>query len=287
MDEPGSGAFSLNRPIVSIAGRHFDLSAAAGHSLAIPLDFEGEQPSFFGVPRASRSAVSAGDFIGDTRQGGSCNCERLELVPHCNGTHTECVGHVTEQRAAVHALVGGVTLPALLLSITAQPLSESGESGPARAEPDDYVISRAALRDAARGIEAKDAAGALVLRSLPNDESKRSRDWMAEGAPAWLTREAAEWLVENGIEHLLVDLPSVDRADDGGELVAHRVFWGLPAGSRNIAEARRPHASITEMIFVPDELADGLWLLKLEIPAFNTDAVPSRPMLYPETDIAL
>jgi arylformamidase len=100
----------------------------------------------------------------------------------------------------------------------------------------------------------------------------------------WRKPSTDQWLVEQGIEHLLVDLPSVDRAEDGGELVAHRVFWGLPPGSRDIGESRRPHASITEMIFVPDELEDGPWLLRLEIPALNTDAVPSRPVLHPPVD---
>ena len=39
------------------------------------------------------------------------------------------------------------------------------------------------------------------------------------------------------LEAVSFDLPSLDRADDGGHLAAHRVYWGLPAGSQS---ASRP-----------------------------------------------
>ena len=97
-------------------------------------------------------------------------------------------------------------------------------------------------------------------------------------APApYLSREAAALLVERGIETLVLDLPSADRADDGGKLTAHRVFFGLPPGSRRAGEATRPRASITELAWIPPEVPDGLYLLDLQLPAFASDAAPSRP----------
>ena len=54
----------------------------------------------------------------------------------------------------------------------------------------------------------------------------------------YLSREAAEFLVARGIEHLVVDLPSIDRAHDEGRLTAHRVFFGLPPGSHASSHAR-------------------------------------------------
>jgi len=95
-----------------------------------------------------------------------------------------------------------------------------------------------------------------------------------------LSRAAAELLVERGIEHLVVDLPSIDRPQDEGRLTAHRVFFGLPHESRELAQARRPHSTITELAHIPDEVADGWYLLELQVPALGGDAVPSRPLLY-------
>ena len=83
-----------------------------------------------------------------------------------------------------------------------------------------------------------------------------------------------------GIETLVLDLPSADRADDGGKLTAHRIFFGLPPGSRRAADSSRPRASITELAWIGPGIPDGLYLLDLQLPAFLTDAAPSRPLLF-------
>ena len=81
------------------AGRRFAVATAGGVSLAIPLELHGgPQPTHFGAPAARAEPLVAAGFIGDARQGGSCNCEAVTLVPHCNGTHTEGPGHLTDER---------------------------------------------------------------------------------------------------------------------------------------------------------------------------------------------
>jgi hypothetical protein len=39
--------------------------------------------------------------------------------------------------------------------------------------------------------------------------------------------------------------------------------------------------TITELIFVPNEVKDGPYLLNLQTAAFENDATPSRPVIYP------
>ena len=39
------------------------------------------------------------------------------------------------------------------------------------------------------------------------------------------------------------------------------------------------------MIYVPDCISDGSYLLNLQIPAFLSDAAPSRPILYALNEI--
>ena len=39
--------------------------------------------------------------------------------------------------------------------------------------------------------------------------------------------------------------------------------------------------SLTEMIYVPDGIPDGLYWLHLELAPLVSDATPSRPVLYP------
>ena len=43
---------------------------------------------------------------------------------------------------------------------------------------------------------------------------------------------------------------------------------------------------MTELAYVPDSAADGLYLLDLHVPAFAADAAPSRPVLYPLAEAA-
>ena len=257
-------------------GRRYRADVGDPVSIAIPLDFGGPQPSCFDAPRAESRAFLAGPFVGDTRAGGSCNCEILTLAPHCNGTHTECVGHVTEDRVAVSERVpGGLSLARLVtvVPVVASDSKEGSDPGPA---PGDRLITASALEAALPG-GGGSPTSALVVRTTKEEPRRAYRG----PAPApYLTREAAALLVARGIDTLVLDLPSADRADDGGKLTAHRVFFGLPPGSRRAADATRPRASITELAFIGPGIPDGLYLLDLQLPAFLSDAAPSRPLLF-------
>lgn len=252
--------------------------------LAIPLRFDEAQPSAFGAPPATAEPLRAGAFVGDVARGGSCNCAVHRLVPHCNGTHTECVGHLVRQPVHVHEVRRGGFEPALLVSIDTPAAAESGESSDPPPQPGDRLVTAAALDAAWRRCAWPEVAvRALAIRTLPNGAAKATRRYVAESPPPYLTREAAQWLVAQGIEHVLVDVPSLDRLDDGGRLTAHRVFWGLPPGSTDVTAAERPQATVTELVFAPDAVPDGRYLLDLQVPAFAADAAPSRPILYPVT----
>ena len=113
---------------------------------------------------------------------------------------------------------------------------------------------------------------ALVLRTLPNDAAKRQRHYSGTN-PTYIEPALAEWLVEYNVQHFLLDLPSVDREEDAGQLLAHHAFWQYPAQPRR-------EATITELIFVPDEVPDGLYLLNIQITSLELDASPSKPVLY-------
>lgn len=262
-----------------IGGRRLSADFARPLSIAIPLEFGGPQPSCFGAPPATARPFAAGPFVGDTRAGGSCNCELLTLAPHCNGTHTECVGHVTEERVAVTDCLEGGLVFALLVSLMPVAAAATAEdSDPVPAEGD-LLVTAAALQAATARHFGPDPR-ALVIRT-PVGADLPLQSFRGPAPAPYLSRQAAGWLVARDIEHLVLDLPSADRADDGGRLTAHRMFFGLPTGSRRAAEARRPQATITELARVPAGIQDGYYLLDLQIPAFKADAAPSRPLLYP------
>jgi arylformamidase len=214
--------------------------------------------------------------------GASCNCQTLTLIPHCNGTHTECVGHLTREPVDAHRVAPLGLLPAVLVSVAPVDAGTTKESTDPAPHPGDLLITRDALE---RSWLASFTPRALVIRSLPNQPAKQNRDY-SDSTPPYLSREAAELLVERGIEHLVVDLPSIDRSHDEGRLTAHRIFFGLPPGSVALAQATRARATVTELAYIPDIATDGPYLLELQVPALGGDAVPSRPLLYALSSVA-
>lgn len=264
---------------VAVDAGALEVDLARPVSLAVAMDFTGPQPRHFAAPRASSRPFAVAGFSGSVAGGASCNCEVLTLIPHCNGTHTECVGHLTSERLDAWRVVPAEPLPAAVLSVEPRVAGETRESTDPVPEARDLLITREAL-EGGWPPRAPFAARALALRTLPNPEDKRTRDY-SDLTPPYLTREAAEWLVARGILHLIVDLPSIDRTHDEGRLTAHRIFFGLPPGSTRLADATRPAATITELAFIPEVVRDGPCLCQLQVPALGGDAVPSRPLLYP------
>ena len=89
----------------------------------------------------------------------------------------------------------------------------------------------------------------------------------------YLDHRAAAFLRDLGVQHLLIDLPSVDKEKDDGALLAHKAFWNIPQGPRK-------NATITEFVYVNDTINDASYVLNLQVAPFENDAAPSRPVLY-------
>jgi len=269
--------------LMCVEGRRFRVRGDRSADISVPLDFHGRQPSHFCAPPATAEPVEFGGFVGDTRQGGSCNCEVLTLVPHCNGTHTESARHLVTDSPHVASLATDALVPALLLSVPTRPAGWAREGSFPEALPGDQWVTADELKRAAERVDCQPQA-ALVVRTLPNDRDKCWRDYGRGETPAYFSLDAVNLAVDWDVRHLLIDLPSLDRSQDQGKLSGHRRFWGLPAAGPVASDPGRPDASITEMIFVPDDLPDGLYALSLQIAPFVADAAPSRPLLFPLED---
>jgi arylformamidase len=269
----------MNSLSISINNRFYEIDTGQPLDISIPLDFGGAQPNAYGVERATSKPCEAGSLVGDTRRGGSCNFEQYKFIPHCNGTHTECVGHLTQKRISIRDCLKDAFISAALVSIAPENAVESGESYSMDFGETDELITRKAIEIALQGAEST----ALIIRTLPNDESKKTRAYV-ENVPPFFSTEAMHLMVEKGVRHLLVDLPSIDRTFDEGRLSNHRIFWNVEPGSFATNEASFINHTITELIFVPDAVEDGNYLLNLQIAPFVADASPSRPILFKTSD---
>ena len=263
---------------VEINNRAYKIDLENPLDVSIPLDFNGAQPNAYGVEPATATACESGGLVGDTRRGGSCNFEQIKFIPHCNGTHTECVGHITDERIPIYESLQDAFIPAALVSVAPENALQTTETYPVKLNEEDRLITRKILRNVLENVEAN-WLDALIVRTLPNDESKKRRTYTENPAPFFST-EAMRYISEKGVKHLLVDMPSIDRAFDEGKLSNHRIFWNVAAERRAIDEASLIHNTVTEMIYVPNEIEDGAYILNLQIPSFAADAAPSRPLLF-------
>jgi kynurenine formamidase len=236
------------------------------------------QPNSYDVDIASSKPVETNDFTGDTRKGGSCNFEEIKFIPHCNGTHTECVGHISYDRISIQQTLKDSFSPAVLITVKPVIMSLCKDKYEPDLKHDDLVITADAINEEIKKF-GKNLFDALVIRTLPNDLSKKSRRYM-ELPPPFFSIEAMELISGMNVNHLLVDIPSVDRSFDEGKLTAHHIFWDVELKSHDVDARSHSSKTITEMIYVPDEISDGEYLLNLQIAPFVSDASSSRPVLF-------
>lgn len=222
------------------------------------LNFEDAQPRAYYAEKASRKPYQFGDFIGDIKQGGSVNYFKLSLSPHGNGTHTECIAHVSERPVSITKALNGNLFLASLVSVE-----------PKAKENGDKVVGLEEVEKAWQSLVPE----ALIIRTLPNSIEKVTQDYSGTNPP-YLDPDIGRTCANLGIDHLLLDLPSVDREEDGGRLECHRGFWGLPHKPRD-------QATISELLFVPQEAEDGLYLLSIEIMPLEHNASGSRVLAWP------
>ena len=199
--------------------------------------------------------VRDGQFIGSVKEGGVVNFNNIRFNPHAHVTHTECCGHITHDFFSVNDVLKTFFFKTQL--ITVEPHGSS-----------DKVITLNQLKK----IPISEDVKAIVIRTLPNNNNKLTANYTNDNPP-FLECEIANYLIDKGIEHLLVDLPSVDQERDGGVLAFHHAFWNVPESPNTLR-------TITEFVYVPSHVLDGVYILELQLSPLKNDASPSRPILY-------
>ena len=246
------------------AGRSFSFDPAAPIDISLPLAPGEQQVNCFWAEPVQLDVIRVGSFVGSVAEGGSTNYKRVHVTPHGNGTHTECYGHISpEPNATLDQCLRRFLFVAKLVSVR-----------PRQQANGDSVMLLADVQEALAvdGSYVELAPEALILRTLPNEAAKQTRHYSGTN-PTYLEPALAQYLADQQVQHLLLDLPSVDREEDAGALLAHHAFWQYP-------HATRREATITELIFVPDIVADGIYLLNLQVTSLVLDASPSKPVLY-------
>lgn len=226
--------------------------------ISLPLSNSDHNPKAWYVENPVFEPVRTEHYTGSIKEGGTVNFRNIFFNPHGHGTHTECLGHITEEVYSVNKTLKEFFYTAQLISITPkQVLNYDGIP--------DLVIEEDQL-EISKDIQA------LIIRTMPNEDAKKSKNY-SNTNPVFLDVKCAQKIIEAGIDHLLVDLPSVDRENDNGELAFHHAFWEVP-------QSPNFNRTITELVFVENDIQDGNYILNFQVAPFENDASPSRPVLY-------
>ncbi len=254
--------------MIAIINNEFKIDLSKPIDISIPLTNTDENPIAWYIDKPVIEPVVFGDWIGKVSEGkSSTNFNNIFFNPHGHGTHTECLGHITREFYSINQVLKQFFFSAELVSVVPEVRGE------------DLVITKDQIEEALGSSNRNNrAAEAIVIRTLPNFKIKKSLNY-SNTNPPYLDEAAARFICELGIQHLLIDLPSVDKEHDDGKLLAHKAFWNVKDVSNLNVDARL-ESTITEMIFVGDEVEDGSYVLNLQIASFENDASPSKPVLY-------
>ncbi len=234
----------------------FEIDLSKPIDISIPLRASVDNVSAWYVKPPEFRPVMENGFVGDVNLGGAVNFRNIFFNPHGHGTHTECVGHISKENYTINQCLKQYTFYAKLVTIAPEKINE------------DFVITLEQVKQ----IWKQGDAEAIIIRTLPNSSEKLSKQY-SNTNPAYINPGAMQYLIDAGVEHLLIDTPSVDREEDGGELASHHIFWQYPENTQS-------QRTITELIYVDDKVKDGFYFLQIQIASFENDASPSKPILY-------
>jgi kynurenine formamidase len=253
--------------MIATINNEFKIDLSKPIDISIPITNTDENPIAWYIEQPVIEPVVFGDWIGSIKEGASTNFNTITFNPHGHGTHTECLGHITRAFYSINQSLKQFFFLAELVSIVPEIQGE------------DWVITKDQVKSVLSSLTLLNTdPEALIIRTLPNFKIKKSLKY-SNTNPPYLAEDAALFIRESGIKHLLIDLPSVDKEHDEGKLLAHKAFWNVKDVNNLNADARLD-CTITEMIYVADEVEDGIYLLNLQIASFENDASPSKPILY-------
>ncbi len=241
--------------ILTIRDRSYKIDLDQPLSIGIPLNPFELNPACFYADQPSAKPMIFNNYVCSMEAGAPVNFYTLNIVPHGNGTHTECVGHISPNFEKVNQIIKNPFFLTELITLKPQVVKQ------------DHVITAEMLSE-----QIQHKTDTLIIRTLPNTPNKKQNNY-TETNPPYVTPDAMTYIVANGYKHLLLDLPSVDKEKDDGAMISHKIFW-------NTNDTPDKYKTITELIYVDNKIKDGLYIMNLQISNIVLDAVPSNPILY-------
>lgn len=237
------------------------IDTSKGIDISLPLTNDENNPRAWYVKPPVFEPVRENGWIGSIKEGGKVNFRNIFFNPHGHGTHTECLGHITPKIHSINQNLKEFFFEAELVTVE-----------PEKIKQEDGTIDEVVTLNCFDAKIVSNTIEALVVRTTPNTNDKKSKNHSSTNPP-YFDVELLPFFEALGVKHLLLDLPSVDKELDGGVLAFHHGYWKVP-------ENPQMDKTITELIFIENDVKDGQYVLNLQVAPFENDAAPSRPVLF-------
>ncbi len=247
----------------------YQINLNDGVSISIPVQFnKNEHPKFYDESDPEKQYYQSDGVKYDVNQDAGCSVPLIKMNIHCSGTHTETAAHVFKDSHLISDIANLNFIPTTLVTIT--PEVNMNEKYHVPVDANDKMITKKIL---AKHIDENTLfTDCMIIRTLPNNEDKKNKNYNKNYHP-FFSNDAIHFLKENGVRHIVVDTPSIDRFDDGGQLANHKIFFMDQDSTIN-------KNTITELAFIPDKCTDGKYFICIGTPNFKLDAAPSNPIIY-------
>lgn len=268
-----------------VAPKQPPIKIACDQHFSGPID----QPLAFGVGAASIKKIvdiseKEGELVG-------VRCDEVTFIPHCHGTHTEGIGHISRDLITISKVIEGheaELYPAVLVTVNSVTYTQGMDESYHCAQAGDAVITRQVLEAAVNRVVDQSVFAehsAIIIRCDYESYLGTANNHFKN--PPYYTEQAIQFLADK-FSHHLTNLPSIDRESDGGKMVNHQAFFKIPK-TKSANEIYNEHSQLaeehqrtnTEMCFIAANIPDGGYFLRLQIlNSWQLDAAPSAPLLY-------
>ena len=196
---------------LTLNSKKFTIDFTKPIDISIAVDLNKQNVNAWYIDDPKIYPVEEKNWTASVKEGAAINFNMIEFNPHSHITHTECVGHITEEVHSVNSNLKQFFFLTELVTVVPE------------TKNDDFVISKKQLQFAL-GNKKREA---IVIRTLPNLRDKKSMRY-SHTNPPYLLEEAAVYLREKGIKHLLIDLPSIDllfKSTNGNKTIDNDVLF--------------------------------------------------------------
>jgi arylformamidase len=143
---------------IQIHSKKIKIDLSKPLDISMPLRASNKNANAWYIDAPKIEPVKVDQWIASVKEGAAINFNNILFNPHAHGTHTECVGHITEKFYSINKCLKQFMFTAEVITVAPEQVGE------------DKVISKKQIQFLLKRISPQ----ALVIRTMPNTKEKQT-----------------------------------------------------------------------------------------------------------------